>query len=209
MSAPVQFDHLVVTAADLASGATHVIASLGAEMAEGGRHPRMGTYNRLMRLGSDEFLEVIAIDPDADPPAEPRWFGLDRRDAPDPVLATWVARTGDLDAVLTALPPDLCRVVNVSRGALSWRITVAGNGEPPFSGVFPTIIEWPGGIRPGRDMADRGCHLRHLRLSHPEPKTIANVLGGLIDDPRIAIEGGPIPGIAAEIETPNGRRWLR
>ena len=31
----------------------------------GGRHPHMGTHNRLLSLGPDLYLEVIAVDPDA------------------------------------------------------------------------------------------------------------------------------------------------
>src|SRR5690606_32822306 len=82
-------DHLVVTAPSLAEGARFVREALGVEPEPGGKHPRMGTHNLLLRLGNDVYLEVIAIDPGAPAPGHPRWFGLD--DAPtSPLLATWV-----------------------------------------------------------------------------------------------------------------------
>ena len=37
----------------------------------------MGTHNRLLGLGTNVYLEVIAIDTEAAPPARPRWFSLD------------------------------------------------------------------------------------------------------------------------------------
>ncbi|WP_439000279.1 VOC family protein [Pseudomonas benzopyrenica] len=74
-------DHLVVVAPTLAAGALYIAQRLGLEMQPGGQHPRMGTHNLLLRLG-DAYLEVIAPDPDAVPPA--RLDGL--------VWMTWAPR---------------------------------------------------------------------------------------------------------------------
>lgn len=60
-----RIDHLVVTAPDLEAGAGFVRNALGMEMGRGGKHPRMGTHNMLLRLGETSFLEVIAADPEA------------------------------------------------------------------------------------------------------------------------------------------------
>ncbi len=48
------------------------IATLGIAPGPGGVHPFMGTHNRLLRLGPRLYLELIAIDPDAPAPAQPR-----------------------------------------------------------------------------------------------------------------------------------------
>ena len=72
-----RLDHIVIAAADLDSGADYVNEKLGVDIPPGGRHEMMGTHNRVMSLGNDIYLEVIAINPDMDSPQCPRWFGLD------------------------------------------------------------------------------------------------------------------------------------
>ena len=62
----------------------------------------MGTHNAVLSLGPRLYLEVIAVDPSLPAPGRPRWFDLDEPRmkaelAEGPVLATWVARTRDLE----------------------------------------------------------------------------------------------------------------
>ena len=90
-------DHLVIAAADLASGTQYVADLLGIAPQGGGAHPRMGTHNRVLGMADGIYLEVIAIDPDAPPPERARWFGLDQGDVrarleQGPFLAHWAAR---------------------------------------------------------------------------------------------------------------------
>lgn len=72
-----KLDHLTVIAPSLERGVEHVHRQIGIAMPIGGKHPEMGTDNHVLRLGDDVFLEVIAIDPGAQRPNCPRWFGLD------------------------------------------------------------------------------------------------------------------------------------
>ena len=66
----------------------------------------MGTHDRRLRLSERTDLEVIAVDPGAPRPRDPRWLGLDRAEmvGSDWVdgmrLRAWVARTDRIDAVL-------------------------------------------------------------------------------------------------------------
>src|SRR6185503_14763543 len=91
-------DHLVVAASSLEAGARYVCAILGIEPEAGGKHERMGTHNRLLKLGEALYLEVIAIDPEGAPPTHARWFELDHfTPESEPRLVTWVARTRDID----------------------------------------------------------------------------------------------------------------
>ncbi len=203
--APVRLalDHLVVTAPDLAAGVAHVRDRLGVTVPDGGAHPAMATHNRLMRLGPGIFLEVIAPDPAAAPPARPRWFALDA--AGPPRLAAWVLRTGDLDAAHAALP-DAGPPIPMARGALTWRITVPADGALPRGGAHPMVLQWDGDP-PADRMADAGCRLERLCVRHPDAAALARALGAL-DDPRIAFEAAQRPGLAARIATPGGVRTL-
>ena len=77
-----ELDHLAVSAADLAVGTARIEDLFGVRLAPGGKHPDMGTHNRLLSLGPGLYLEVIAIDAAAPPPDRPRWFDLDNFDGP-------------------------------------------------------------------------------------------------------------------------------
>ena len=67
-----KIDHLVIGAESLIQGVEYVKSCLGVEMPFGGVHVKMGTHNHLMRLGDGIFLEIIAINPEIDPPNRPR-----------------------------------------------------------------------------------------------------------------------------------------
>jgi hypothetical protein len=68
----VAVDHLIVAAASWTDGVAWCEATLGVTPGPGGKHPLMGTHNRLLKMASDTYpqayLEIIAIDPDAPPP---------------------------------------------------------------------------------------------------------------------------------------------
>jgi hypothetical protein len=88
-----EMDHLVVVADTLDQGSAWCLATLGAAPVAGGRHPLMGTHNRLLAVSSEvypkTYLEIIAIDPAAPPPGRARWFGMD-----DPALQARVREAG-------------------------------------------------------------------------------------------------------------------
>lgn len=199
------FDHLVISAADLNEGASHIARKLGLMVPVGGVHPRMGTHNRVMNMGEGEFFEIIAPDPAAAPREEPRWFRLDLPIGA-PHLGNWICRCDDLNAVLAELPPSVGRVINMTRGDMHWRIAVPDDGGLPFDGGFPTLIEWPEGPLPADKMPDLGCRMAALTIRHPNAQIIAGRLEGLLDDRRIRFEEAATPAIMAEITTPDGKQ---
>ncbi|MGZ5045704.1 MAG: VOC family protein [Usitatibacter sp.] len=158
------FDHLVVAARTLEEGAAWVEDKLGVVPVPGGKHLAMGTHNRLLRVGPREFLEVIAIDPQAAPPARPRWFDLDapsmrERLARGPALIHWVARTADLERALEGYPEPV-EILSFSRGPYRWRMGVPRDGHlPGGDGVVPTLIQWEGGLHPAEALPEAGCRL--------------------------------------------------
>jgi hypothetical protein len=202
-----KLDHITVVARSLEEGLDHIRSTLGIEMPVGGTHPRMGTHNRLMALGSDSFLELIAIDPNAPPPGRPRWFGLDRFDGP-PRLATWVVGVADIQAELMAGHPASGEATPITRGELRWMISIPGDGSMPLDGAYPTLIEWPPGRHPAASMIDLGCRLTALRVTHPRAGEIEAHLGYRIDLDLIDLRRGPTLALEADIATPNGPRIL-
>lgn len=186
-------DHLAVVAGDLDTGIAAVKAAIGASFQGGGKHPDMGTHNVVGATGGDTYLEVIAVDPEAPPPGRARWFGLDdlASDAA-PHLGFWVASVPDLDQAIAAARAagvDPGPAVSLSRGALSWRLSVPDTGRAPLDGAAPILIEWPGGQNPASAMADCGVVLRDLTIRSPAAPlltTLLDALGGTPANVRIA-----------------------
>ncbi len=197
-----RLDHLAVSAATLAEGAAALQAALGLAPAGGGEHAAMGTHNRLISLG-DIYLEVIAVNPAAPPPGRPRWFDLDRFTGP-PRLTNWICACEDLPAELALSPPGTGRPMALSRGDFRWDMAVPDDGRLPFDGVFPALIRWHGTAHPAPRLPDHGLRLRQLTLTHPRARALRAALDGRLDDPRVEVAEGPVPGLRARIDTPSG-----
>lgn len=199
-------DHLAVACTDLAAGAAAAEAALGVPTQPGGEHARFGTHNRLLSLGPQEYLEIIAINPAAEPPGRPRWFDLDNF-AGAPRLSTWIAACEDLPEALELAPKGSGARIPLTRGDLRWQMAVPDDGRLPFDGIFPALIKWDGPHHPAQRLTDHGVRLKVLRLSHPEPTALRKALKPLLGDPRIKIVKGA-PGLSAEFSTPAGKRLL-
>ena len=115
-------DHIAISAGRLQEGVEYVEAALGVPLEAGGRHLRFGSHNRLLNLG-ELYLEVIAIDPQAEAPFAPRWFDLDRFSG-RPRPTNWICRTEAMGPALKAALPQTGPSVAVSRVDLNWLISV-------------------------------------------------------------------------------------
>jgi hypothetical protein len=186
-----ELDHLVVAAATLEEGTEYIRRCLGLELQDGGRHERMGTHNRLLRIDSGAYLEVIAIDPNGIKPQRPRWFGLDSFEGP-PRLVHWVVRAQADD--LETLPlPEHGAIHPMTRGSFSWRITIPDDGCLPGGGLIPTLIAWDAGSRhPSEILEVRDCALLQLEATHPEAAWISSRLALLGLEELITVNAGPI-----------------
>jgi hypothetical protein len=203
----IAIDHLAVATTDLGLGAGVLEARLGVPLEPGGKHEVMGTHNRLLSLGPAEYLELIAPDPAARPPFRPRWFGLDEFAGP-PALRAWVLRVPDLTAALALAPPGAGTAVEAQRGALRWRIGVPADGNLPFDGLFPAMIEWISVNHPAPRLPERGIRLAALELHHPQAEALARAVAALTDDPRLRVRQAAHPALRAALDTPRGRVWL-
>ena len=207
-----RLDHLTVAALTLEQGIVHIQRALGVKIPPGGAHPRMGTHNHLMQLGDGVFLELIAPDP-AVTSQRTRWFGLDdptmrARLKNSPQLVNWVVRVPDLGRALGVADGAVGEAVRITRGELSWLISVPRDGSMPFDGAYPTLIEWPPGPHPSSRMADLGCRLERLCVAHPEGARLSSAINAILTDDRIVVSTGDAVQIRATIRTPDGPREL-
>lgn len=211
-----EVDHLVVVADSLAQGVAWCERTLGVTPGPGGRHGLMSTHNRLLALGGEGFarayLEIIAIDPEAEPPRRSRWFGMDNpalqaavRETPR--LAHLVVRTPQVEMLrwgLINLGIDpgvpIAMERDTPQGKLAWRLLVRDDGGIACAGWLPTLIEWSG---------------RHPTDAMPaSPLALAAVtLGGL----PVAVQGllrlrgvqcVSDPGLSVALDGPLGRVTL-
>ncbi|UWQ30005.1 VOC family protein [Leisingera sp. M523] len=199
-------DHLAVAGKTLAEAVAYTEDALGIALGPGGQHARYGTHNRLIGLEDGLYLEAIAIDPDAQPPEQPRWFDLDRFEGPAR-LNNWILRSENLEIEKPLLPPHAQRHVQMQRGDLSWLMTVPSDGLLPYDNLFPAVLQWQA-EPPAARLPQSRCRLARLILSHPQAKDLQAALDRILADPRVAVEQGK-PAMMAEFETPHGPRVLR
>ena len=202
-----QLDHLAVLGATLAEASDHIEQALGIALQNGGVHPVFGTHNRLLGLMDGVYLEAISIDPNAPKPTMARWFDLDRFTGL-PRLGNWICRCDNLDKVLVGMSRESGRPVELTRGALRWRMAVPDDGILPFQGAFPALIQWQSKAHPAHALKPRGCRLRRLTIAHPETAQLQSALGAFFD-PRVVFEKADQVGLSATFETPHGERQLQ
>ncbi|MCI5070642.1 VOC family protein [Acidovorax sp.] len=216
-------DHLVVLAADLASGVAWCERSFGITPTAGGEHPLMGTHNRIFNVSSPAhpraYLEIIAINPGASsarPASARRWFDMDDATlqqqvaAHGPQLIHWVASVPDVAercAALAALDIDRGPVLTANRptpnGLLQWQITVREDGLRLMDGCLPTLIQW-GAVHPCDSLPASGVQLQSLALQHPQAATLQAACDAIGVASCVGVAAGGVPRITAQLSTPRG-----
>lgn len=207
-------DHISVIAPSLAEGVSHVRACLDLDAPFGQRHAYMGTYNHLLQLGDTVYLEIVALDPEADGPGRPRWFGLDdqkqvRSDWDEGRrLRSWVARTDAIDAIIAAHRGIFGEKVSLPAVNSSFDFAIPNDGSLPLDGAAPSIIDRRGKPRSMATIADPGARLRSFTLEHPDPAAVETLYRAMLVDRPPAIDRGSRLRYRAQIETPTGLKEL-
>lgn len=228
-----QIDHLVVVASTLELGVQWCEDTMGVTLGPGGEHALFGTHNRLFKIATPAnplaYLEIIAIDPKADRPANSpakRWFDMDDAAlqaavAGEPRLVHFVANTDNIQAgraALKALDIDRGPAVHATRhsrrGLLQWQITVREDGQRLFNGALPTLIQWgkpdaaePLRLHPRNSLPRSRVTLQSLSITHPTAAKLQAAYEA-IGLSGIAIEAGPA-NITATLNTPKGTVTLQ
>jgi len=203
---PPNVDHLVFAGPELREGIERIEALLGVGPVPGGRHPRFGTHNALLSLGSGTYLEVIAPDPTLERPSRGLPFAMG-----DPSgwrLATWALRAEPIDEI-AAGAAGLGAVQDGRRArpdgtVLTWRLT-----DPyamPLSGVVPFLISWGDTPHPSGAAPVAGT-LRALRVEHPQPERVRSALEVL--GAPVRVDRAAAAALVATIATERGSIELR
>lgn len=157
---PTVVDHVLLPVAALDEAVRRLHDRFGLQSIAGGRHPKVGTANMIVPLGS-QYLELIAIVDPAEAAGSLLGRRVSRALKDGKTFVAWALRTQDLDAVrgkLQAAGWDLPPVTEGSRKrpdgqVLSWR-TQNVDSSANLSAI-PFVIEWriPDGLHPGQTLA--------------------------------------------------------
>jgi len=211
-----KLDHIVVAAHSLEQGVEYLQDALGIDVPKGGFHQTMGTHNHLMQLGNEAYFELIAINPDADVPAHPRWFGLDdammrARLKKQPALITWVMNTPNIQQIKQQAGFDIGLPTRLQRDQLSWEIALTDDGRLLGGGLLPYVIQWHSQPHPSGGMADLGCRLQSLEIYHNRVDWLRDKLASIGADGLVsvhAVNDNEAPYLQAHIETPGGIKTI-
>ena len=202
-------DHLVYVTPSLDATIERIEELFGVRAAIGGHHKAWRTRNALLSLGERMYLEIMG--PDESHPAanQPRPFGMDEMSTPR--LATWVARSSDIQKVIGIARRDSLDLGALQEGSrqkpdgsiLRWTMTDLTKARE--GGIIPYFTDWADSLHPA-ESSPKGCTLLMMKVAHPEANRIRRILINLGID--VAVEAGPQPAIEAIIETPKGQYTL-
>jgi hypothetical protein len=199
-------DHLVYAVPALDQAIEHFESVTGVRPAFGGAHTGLGTHNALVSFG-DNYLELIAPDPDQPDPAGPRPFGTD--DLHGPALVTFAIRP-DTDETIDELVLqaksagfDPGEIVPMSRRQpngkeLRWRLTFP---KLEMGGAVPFIIDWGRTALPATT-APGGVELVNFRVLDPNPPALRKAHDAL--NYTMEIGNASQPSLGASVKGPRG-----
>ena len=150
-------DHIVIGSGNLQDGTKILENKLNTKFSIGGEHHIMGTHNNLLKLQSNTYLEIIANNPNVENPSRQRWFSLDeeitrKKILHFPRILNWVLEVENIENTKKNCGYDPGEILQISRGELTWKITVPSNGMLVDNGVLPTLIEWPNDKHPSKNL---------------------------------------------------------
>jgi len=169
-------DHLVYAVPSLDSAIGQFESATGVRPALGGSHPGHGTHNALVSFG-DNYLELIAADPNQPDPTGPRPFRIDELDSP--TLVTFAVRP-EPDETIETLVESVRRdgfepggIVPMSRkrmdgDELRWRLTLP---QLELRGCVPFIIDWGTTTNPATTSPGEVA-LVELQIRHDDPAAV-------------------------------------
>jgi hypothetical protein len=171
------------------------IAARGLTVLDGGRHPGLGTANRIVPLGS-VYFEILGVVDEAEARANSYGAALLRQIADGDRLVRWSLRTDDIERVAAArgLVPEARSRRRPDGTLLTWR--AAGLDLALVEGWLPFFMQWdnpahyPGALPVAHPARPQG--IAWLSLTPRDPDQLRRWLGEAT--PPLRLLDGP-PGL--------------
>jgi len=204
-----RIDHIVIGANNLISGTSILETKLNVKFSSGGEHKIMGTHNKLLKLQSNIYLEVIANNPNANKLTRPRWFSLDENNIIEKIKDTpralcWVLEVENIEDTVKNCGYNPGEILQLSRDSMNWKVTVPPDGKLIDNGILPILIEWNKDQHPSKKLSNSSVSLNKISLYHQDPKKIKKIISNLIQSDLIQILEGS-PKIELFFTTQNGK----
>jgi len=209
MNSRSRIDHIVIGTSNLILGTSALESKLSHQFSLGGEHKIMGTHNKLLKLQSNIYLEVIAKNPNADKLTRPRWFSLDENNIIEKIKDTpralcWVLEVENIEDTVKNCGYNPGEILQLSRDSMNWKVTVPPDGKLIDNGILPILIEWNKDQHPSKKLSDSSVSLNKISLYHQDPKRIKKIISNLIQSDFIQVLEGP-PKIELILTTQNGK----
>lgn len=211
-----QIDHLVVGVPDLQQGIDLVARRTGVRPVYGGEHSGSGTHNALLSLGSRQYLELLALRPNAEPGEGGFiWELVDPvhlAELTGPELLTWAVSTAKAERTIERFQAQGYEVSGLVSGGrkrpdgaqLAWKTFRIVS--PEMRGV-PFFIEWEEGSAHPAETSPAGCELVSLTITEPEATSALRRLVAVLDT-EVEVER-EAPSLEAVLKGPEGRLALK
>ena len=198
-----KLDHLMYAVPDLDAGMREIFELTGVAPVLGGSHPGIGTRNALLSFGGDQYLEIIAPDPQQELTGT---TGEILANNPNSGIRAWAVAADDLLVVreaAEAVNVASREVIDMARTTpegvrLAWQLLFLNDARWPF------FIDWQESPHPSVN-APRGCSLVEFLITTPDPEVYRQLMQRL--GIEVAVEAGEL-GFFATLQTPNGRVHL-
>jgi hypothetical protein len=187
----VSLDHVLVAVRNLDEAAHDFEKRYELSSIPGGRHPGIGTANRIIPLGRS-YIELIAVVDQAEALSSARSMRVARAVSLGRTFATWAVRTNHLDDLRVHLASRGLVLPETAQGSrarpdgtmLRWRsqeLRWRSHESIADDDVLPFVIEWegPANLHPGRVPAAHrsgASAIRHVVLGDPDPAAAASRL---------------------------------
>jgi hypothetical protein len=202
-----KLDHIMYAVSDLQDGVKEISNLTGVSAEYGGSHAGQGTCNSLLSFGQNQYLEIIAPDPDQE---LTNTLGQELLDHHFSGIRTWAVATTDFEGIAKTLAEFdyQTNTIDMTRTRpdgvkLSWSIMfVTGH---VFGNFMPFFINWQDSPHPSHDTPE-GCSLTTFSVQLVENHVVFRSLMNALDI-DVEVVDGP-DGMRAVIESPNGRVLL-